>query len=69
MDNCSIDILEKIKSMQLFALGNPTAKVLRDFSVNKIIKPKYPDIYMLSDLLNKASETEVKNNYVITKTK
>ena len=69
MVNCSTDILEKIKSMQLFALGNPTAKVLRDFSANKIIKPKYPDIYMLSDLINKASETEVKNNYVITKTK
>ena len=69
MENCSTDILEKIKSMQLFALGNPTAKVLRDFSANKIIKPKYPDIYMLSDLINKASETEVKNNYVITKTK
>ena len=68
MDQCSTDILEKIKSMQLFALGNPTAKVLRDFSANKIRKPKYPDIYMLSDLINEASEAEVKRNYVITKT-
>ena len=69
MNNCSIDILEQIKRMQLFALGNPTSKVLRNYSENKIIKPNYPDIYKLSDLIYDASKTEVKRNYVIAKTK
>ena len=68
MDNCSTDILEQITKMQLFALGNPTSNVLREYSSNKIIKPKYPDIYILSDLIYEASENEDKKNYVITKT-
>ena len=69
MNKCSTDILDKIIKMQLFALGNPTSKVLRNYSENKIIKPNYPDIYKLSDLLYEVSETEVKRNYVIAKTK
>ena len=68
MDNCSADILNEIGKMQLFALGNPTSKVLREYSINKIIKPKYPDIYMLSDLIYEISVTKGKRNYVITKT-
>ena len=68
MDNCSTDILERISRMQLFALGDPTAKVLRNYSINKIIKPKYPDIYMLSDLIYEISKTQIKSNYVIKKT-
>mgnify|MGYP001066279328 CR=1 FL=1 len=39
------------------------------YSENKIIKPNYPDIYKLSDLLYEVSETELKRNYVIAKTK
>ena len=68
MDNCSADILNNIAGMQLFALGTPTSKALRNYSANKIIKPKHPDIYTLSDLLYKASIAEEKENYVITKT-
>ena len=68
MDNCSADILHNIAGMQLFALGAPTSKALRNYSANKIIKPKHPDIYTLSDLLYKASIAEEKENYVITKT-
>ena len=60
MDNCSTDILERISRMQLFALGDPTAKVLRNYSINKIIKPKCPDIYKLADLIYKASKSQAK---------
>ena len=67
MDKCSVDILNEIGKMQLFALGNPTSKVLREYSINKIIKPKYPDIYMLSDLINEISVTQGNRSYVITK--
>ena len=67
MDNCSADILNEIRKMQLFALGNPTSKVLREYSINQIIKPKYPDIYMLSDLVYDISATQGNRSYVITK--
>jgi len=67
MGNCSTDILNQIARMQLFALGNPTSKTLGNYSEKNIIKPKFPDIYKLSELIYKASETE-QNNYVITKT-
>ena len=68
MDNCSDGILNYIAGMQLFALGNPTSRVLGNYSTQKIIKPKYPDIYTLSDLIYEASIAEEKKNYVITKT-
>ena len=68
MDNCSADILTKISRMKLFTLGMPTSKVLGKYSRNKIIKPKYPDIYLLSDLIYETSEIEEKRNYVTTKT-
>ena len=67
MDNCSADILNVIETMKLFALGNPTSKVLREYSINQIIKPKYPDIYMLSDLVYDISATQGNRSYVITK--
>ena len=57
MDNCSAHILNNIAGMQLFALGNPTSRSLEDYSAKRIIKPKYPDIYTLSDLIYEASET------------
>ena len=68
MDNCSADILNNIGGMQLFALGTPTSKILGNYSTQRIIKPKYPDIYTLSDLIYKASISEEKENYAITKT-
>ena len=68
MDNCSADILFQISRMKLFALGKPTSKVLSRYSENKIIKPKHPDIYILSDLIYEISEAEAKRNYVTTKT-
>ena len=68
MDNCSTDILNNIAGMQLFALGTPTSRILKNYSTQGIIKPKYPDIYALSDLIYELSITEGKNNYVITKT-
>ena len=68
MDNCSADILNKIGGMQLFALGTPTSKILGNYSIQSIIKPKYPDIYTLSDLIYKMSIAEEKKNFVITKT-
>ena len=68
MENCSTDILNQVKNMQLFALGNPTSNTLENYSIKSIIKPKYPDIYRLSDLIYEASSTEEKKNYVITKT-
>ena len=67
MDNCSDEILNYIAGMQLFALGNPTSRVLGNYSTQRIIKPKYADIYTLSDLIYAASGTE-KKKYVITKT-
>ena len=58
------DIAQKlgieIGKMKLFALGNPTSKILREYSINQIIKPKYPDIYTLSDLIYSASISEEK---------
>ena len=66
MDNCSDHILNNILEMQLFALGAPTSRVLGNYSEKKIIKPEYPDIYTLSDLIYKASEIETEN-YVIAK--
>ena len=68
MDNCSADILNNIAGMQLFALGTPTSRILENYSTQRIIKPKYPDIYTLSDLIYKASISEEKENYAITKT-
>ena len=68
MDHCSADILKQIARMQLFALGSSTSKVLGDYSIKKIINPNYPNIYTLLDLIYEVSETEVKKNYVITKT-
>jgi len=68
MDNCSADILNNIGGMQLFALGTPTSKILGNYSTQRIIKPKYPDIYTLSDLIYKMSIAEEKKNFVITKT-
>ena len=68
MDNCSIDILNQITNMQLFALGNPTSRVLENYSVKKIIKPQYPDIYMLAELIYETAQKEEKKNYVITET-
>ena len=68
MDNCSVDILDNIAGMQLFALGTPTSRVLENYTTQRIIKPKYPDIYTLSDLIYKMSIAEEKKNYVITKT-
>ncbi len=67
MNNCSDHILNNISEMQLFALGTPTSRVLENYSAKRIIKPKYPNIYNLSDLIYEASETETKN-HVITKT-
>ena len=60
VDNCSADILERISTMQLFSLGEPTANALKNYSINKIIKPKYPDIYKLADLIYKASNSKEK---------
>ena len=54
--------------MQLFALGTPTSRILKNYSTQGIIKPKYPDIYTLSDLIYEESIAEEKKNYVITKT-
>jgi len=68
MDNCSVDILNNIAGMQLFALGTPTSRILKNYSTQGIIKPKYPDIYILSDLIHEESIAEEKKNYVITKT-
>ena len=68
MDNCSTDILKNIAGMQLFALGASTSRILENYSTHRIIKPKYPDIYTLSDLIYKASISEEKENYAITKT-
>ena len=68
MDKCSDGILNYIAGMQLFALGNPTSSILGNYSTQRIIKPKYPDIYTLTDLLYEASIAEEKKNYVITKT-
>ncbi len=68
MDNCSDHILNNILEMQLFALGAPTSRVLGNYSEKKIIKPEYPDIYTLSDLIYKESILERKKNHVITKT-
>ena len=68
MDNCSADILNNIAGMQLFSLGAPTSRVLENYSEKKIMKPEYPDIYTLSDLIYKMSIAEEKKNYVITKT-
>jgi uroporphyrinogen-III synthase len=68
MDNCSVDILNNIAGMQLFALGTPTSMALGKYSIQSIIKPKYPDIYALSDLIYKMSIAEKKKNYVITET-
>ena len=68
MDNCTNKVLNYIMGMQLFALGNPTSKVLGNYSTQRIIKPNYPDIYTLSDLLYEASISAEKKNYVITKT-
>ena len=68
MDNCSADILNNIAGMQLFALGTPTSMALGKYSIQSIIKPKYPDIYTLSDLIYKMSTAEEKKNYVFTKT-
>ena len=68
MDNCSPDILHNIAGMQLFALGTPTSMALGKYSIRSIIKPKYPDIYTLSDLIYKMSIAEEKKNFVITKT-
>ena len=69
MDKCSEDILNNIAGMQLFALGNPTSRVLENYSTQRIIKPKFPDIYTLSDLIYEASKAEERKDYVITKTK
>ena len=69
MDNCSTNILNYIAGMQLFALGNPTSKALENYSEKSIIKPKYPNIHILSDLIYAASEAKEKKNDVITKTK
>ena len=55
MDNCSDHILKNISGMQLFALGTPTSRVLENYSAKRIIKPEYPDIYILSDLIYEAS--------------
>ena len=60
MDNCSVEILNYISGMQLFALGNPTSRVLGNYSTQRIIKPKYPDIYNLSDLIYNVSIPEEK---------
>ena len=60
MGKCSADILERISTMQLFSLGEPTANALKNYSINKIIKPKYPDIYKLLNLINKASNSKKK---------
>ena len=68
MDNCSAQILKNIAGMQLFALGTPTSRVLENYATQRIIKPKYPDIYTLSDLIYEESIAEEKKNYVITKT-
>ena len=68
MDNCSAHILKDIAGMQLFALGTPTSRVLENYTPQRIIKPKYPDIYTLSDLIYKASISEENENYAITKT-
>ena len=68
MDNCSADILNNIAGMQLFSLGTPTSRVLGKYSTQSILKPKYPDIYTLSDLIYKMSIAKEKRNYVITKT-
>ena len=62
MDNCSTDILNYIAGMQLFALGTPTSKILKNYSTQGIIKPKYPDIYTLSDLIYKARNGRVFND-------
>ena len=59
------EILNQIAKMQLFALGNPTYKTLENYSEKKIIKPKYPDIYKLSDLIYETSGTKEKKSYVI----
>ena len=58
--NCSADILERISTMQLFSLGEPTANALKNYSINKIIKPKYPDIYKLADLIYQTSNSKKK---------
>ena len=68
MDNCSTDILNYIGGMQLFALGNPTSKALENYSEKRIIKPKYPNIHTLLDLIYEALETEEKKNHVISET-
>ena len=68
MDNCSDEILNKIERMKLFALGKPTCNSLQKYSIRRIIKPKYPNIYMLSDLIYKVAEAEEKKNYVFAKT-
>ena len=57
MDYCSVDILKQIERMQLFALGNHTSKTLGKYSIKKVIKSNYPDIYILSDLIHKVSQT------------
>jgi len=67
MDNCLDHILKNISEMQLFALGTPTSRVLESYSAKRIIKPEYPNIYTLSDLIYKESEIETEN-YIIAKT-
>ena len=68
MANSTTDILDQVKNMQLFALGNPTSRALGKYSIQSIINPNYPDIHTLSDLIYKMSIAKGKKNYVITKT-
>ena len=60
MDNCSIDILNYILEMQLFGLGIPTSKILQKYSKKRILKPNYPEIYKLSDLVYKVAKEKIK---------
>ena len=67
IDNCSSDILNYIIEMQLFSLGTPTSKILQKYSKKRVIKPDYPEIYKLSDLVYKFAKEKINKPNVLTK--
>ena len=50
MANSTTDILDQVKNMQLFALGNPTSNTLENYSEKSIIKPKEDEGFSFAGL-------------------